>query len=139
VPGNVIGVRMGLEHAHDPHACPLGLFEVGLDRIRGIDDHGRAGPLVADQVGRAAEVVIHELAEEHCPSTLTTAAASFLEVRPLRGCSRSSVRPVPLDQRIAELTLAVGQLEAVLLERCPARVGAPKLLSPEDERRDLLA
>ena len=65
VPGDVVGVVVRLEHAHDPHARPLGLLEVGLDRVGGIDDHRLAGRLVADQVGRAAEVVVHELLEEH--------------------------------------------------------------------------
>jgi hypothetical protein len=56
-----------------------------------------------------------------------------------RGRSGSSAVPMSLAQRIAELALTAGQLEAVLLERCPACAGAPKLLSPDDERRDLLA
>ena len=39
--------------------------EVGLDRVRGIDDHGLTRGLVADQVGRAAEIVVDELAKLH--------------------------------------------------------------------------
>ena len=74
VAGDVIGVRVGLEHADDPHACLLGFFEVGLDRVGGVDDHRLAGRLVADQVGRAAEVVIHKLAEQHVSTTLPTSA-----------------------------------------------------------------
>ena len=62
---DVVGVRMRLEHARDPHVPLLGLLEVGLDRVRGIDDHGLTRGLVADQVGRAAEVVVDELSELH--------------------------------------------------------------------------
>ena len=71
VPGDMVGVRVGLEHAHDPHARLLGLLEVGLDRVGGIDDHRLAGRLVADQVGRAAEVVVHKLPEQHVAATVT--------------------------------------------------------------------
>jgi hypothetical protein len=63
--GDVVGMRVRLEHADDPHAGSLGFREVGLDCVGGVNDHGLAGCLVADQVGRAAEVVIHELAKEH--------------------------------------------------------------------------
>ena len=63
VPGDVVGVRVRLEHARDPHVPLLGLLEVLLDRVRGIDDHRLARGLVADQVGRAAEIVVDELRE----------------------------------------------------------------------------
>ena len=43
----------------------LGLGEVLLDRVRGVDDHGLARGLVADQVGRAAEIVVDELPKLH--------------------------------------------------------------------------
>jgi hypothetical protein len=65
VPRDVVGVRVRLEHASDPHMELLSAFEVLLDRVRGIDDHGLTRGLVADQVGRAAEVVIDELRELH--------------------------------------------------------------------------
>ena len=71
VPGDVVGVVVRLEHADDPHACLLGRLEVGLDRVGGVDDHRLAGRLVADQVGRAAEVVVHKLLEEHVASDRT--------------------------------------------------------------------
>ena len=89
VPGDVVGVRVGLEHADDPHACPFGLLEVGLDRVGGIHEHRLAGCLVADQVGRAAEVVVHKLSEQHVSTTLPISAASFLEVS--RGTQRALV------------------------------------------------
>ena len=65
VPGDVVGVRVRLEDARDPHVPLLGLLEVGLDRVRGIDDHGLTRGLVADQVGRAAEIVVDELPKLH--------------------------------------------------------------------------
>ncbi|MDX6507943.1 MAG: hypothetical protein QOG06_2587 [Gaiellaceae bacterium] len=65
VAGDVVGVRVRLENANDAYAAALGLRELGLDCVGGIDDHGLAGCLVADQVGRTAEVVVHELAKEH--------------------------------------------------------------------------
>jgi len=80
VSGDVVGVVVCLEHAHDPHARLLGRVEVGLDRVSGVDDHRLAGRLVADQVGRAAEVVVHKLLEEHVAATVSTAVACFLEV-----------------------------------------------------------
>ena len=72
VPRDVVGVRVRLEHAHDPQALALGGLEVGLDRVRGIHDHGLPGRLVADQVGRAAEIVVHELLEDHLGTEATT-------------------------------------------------------------------
>ena len=67
VPGEVVGVRVRLEHAREPDFLVRGLVEVLLDRVRGIDDHGFTGVLVADQVRRAAEAVVDELAEDHKP------------------------------------------------------------------------
>ena len=71
MPGDVVGVVVRLEHAHDPHARPLGRREVGLDRVGGVDHHRLAGRLVTDQVGRAAEIVVYELLEEHFASDRT--------------------------------------------------------------------
>ena len=65
VPRDVIGVRVRLEHARDPHVPLLRLGQVLLDRVGGIDDHGLTRGLVADQVGRAAEIVVDELPELH--------------------------------------------------------------------------
>ena len=82
--GEVIGVRVRLEHSRDPHAAALGLLEVGLDGVRRVDEHGLACFLVTDQIGRAAEVVIHELAKEHC-LTLSGRPADF------PGCARARI------------------------------------------------
>ena len=65
VPGDVIGVRVGLERAHDSHVEPLGLPQDGLDRERRIDDDRLTGLLAADEVRGTAEVVVDELREQH--------------------------------------------------------------------------
>ena len=62
---DVVGVRVRLDHADDPDAAPLGLGEQRLDRVRRVDDHGDAGVFVADEVARAAEIVVQELVEDH--------------------------------------------------------------------------
>ena len=62
---HVVGVRVRLEHAHDPHAGLGGGREVRLDRERGVDHDRLARVRVADEVRAAAEVVVDELAEEH--------------------------------------------------------------------------
>jgi hypothetical protein len=82
----MICVRMRLEDVRDPEAVPLRLLEVQLDLVGRVDDDGLPARLVADQVGRAAEIVIDALVKDHYPTTLTAAPASFLEVTCLRLC-----------------------------------------------------
>jgi len=67
VSGHVIRVRVRLERADEPHVPPLALLEILLDRVRGIDDDGHAGVLVADEIRSAPESVVDELLEEHEP------------------------------------------------------------------------
>ena len=81
VPGDVVGVRVRLEHARDPEAARGGLLEEGLDRVRGVDEHRLARLLVTDQVRRAAEVVVDELAQVHRGVNVPPAPAVLLEVR----------------------------------------------------------
>ena len=88
VPGDVVGVRVRLEDARDPDVPFLRLGEVGLDRVRGIDDHGLTRGLVADQVGRAAEIVVDELPKLH-EKTLTQTPARSESARAVKTC------PVP--------------------------------------------
>src|SRR3954464_1768430 len=63
--GEVVGVVVGLEDVldGDPHVAREG--EVALDVELGVDDGGDARVLVADQIGRAAQVVVGDLPEEH--------------------------------------------------------------------------
>ena len=43
VPGDVVGVVVGLEHVLDPHPVQAGQAQVGVDVPLGIDDRGDAG------------------------------------------------------------------------------------------------
>ena len=58
VPRDVVGVRVRLDHADEPHPLPLGLGEQRLDRVRRVDHDGDPGLLVTDQVARAPEIVV---------------------------------------------------------------------------------
>ena len=64
VTGDVVRMRMGLEHALDPNAVRGCALEVLLDLERGIDDDGHACGGVADQIRGAAQILVHELPEE---------------------------------------------------------------------------
>ena len=61
VPGDVVGVRVRLDRAHDPDAAPLGLGEDRLDREGGSTTTAIPGLLVSDEVTRTAEIVVQEL------------------------------------------------------------------------------
>ena len=65
VPRDVVGVGVRLERAHDSHAFLSCCREVLLDRIGGIDDDRLVRLFVADEIRRAAEVVVDELPEDH--------------------------------------------------------------------------
>jgi len=54
-----------LERAHDSHALLFCRGKVLLDRVGGVDDDRLVGLLVADEIGRTAEVVVDELPEDH--------------------------------------------------------------------------
>ena len=62
---DVVGVVVGLEHVLDAHAQVAREAQVLVDLEARVDDGRDAGVLVADQVGRAAEVVVGDLAEDH--------------------------------------------------------------------------
>ena len=76
VAGDMVGVRVCLEHGDDPDAVVGGRVEVLLDAVRGVDDDRDTGALVADEVRGAAEVAVHELPEEH-RATVAPAAATI--------------------------------------------------------------
>jgi hypothetical protein len=76
VPGHMVGMRVRLEHALDPHLFLLCRHEVLLDRERRVDDHRDTCVTVSDQVRRAPEVVVDELTEdEHRRRSLDRQAA----------------------------------------------------------------
>ena len=65
VPGHVIGVVVRLEDVLDAHAHVAREPEVFVDVELGVDDRGKAGVLIPDQVRGAAKVVVGDLAEDH--------------------------------------------------------------------------
>ena len=65
VAGEMVGVGVRLDHAHDPHPAVLGLDEVLLDREGRVDDDGLARPGIADEVRGASERIVDELREDH--------------------------------------------------------------------------
>ena len=62
---DVVGVVVGLEHVLDPHPVKAGEAQVWLDVPLRIDDRRDARVDVADQVGRAAQVLVDHLPEQH--------------------------------------------------------------------------
>ena len=65
VTGDVVGVRVGFQHVLDLNADVARELEVLLDGQARVHDGGHARVLVADQIGRAAQVVVDELPEDH--------------------------------------------------------------------------
>jgi len=65
VPGDVVGMRVRLERPHDADVLLFGRRHVPLDREGRIDEDRIVRRLVADEVGRAAEIVVDELPEDH--------------------------------------------------------------------------
>ena len=77
VAGDMVGVRVRLQHAHDPHALLLGRHQVLLDRVGGVDQQRLARVGVTDEVGGAPEVLVDELPEQHPALTLAAGLAVF--------------------------------------------------------------
>ena len=77
VPGEVVGVRVRLDHADDADVVPLGLVDVLLDRERGVDDDGLTGARIADEVRRTPERVVDELREDHGRADRTSGSRYF--------------------------------------------------------------
>ncbi len=65
VAGHVVGVRVRLEDGDEAGAVALEHLVELADVERRVDDDGLAGGLAADHVGRAAEVAMDELLEDH--------------------------------------------------------------------------
>ena len=61
----VIGVCVRLDHAGDVHVARGRLREQGLDRVRRVDEHGLAGLFTPHEIGRASQIRVHELREQH--------------------------------------------------------------------------
>jgi hypothetical protein len=58
-------VEVGVDDRFDSQAVRVGVVEVLGDVAAGVDDHGPAGGLVADQVGRVGQAVEIVLCEVH--------------------------------------------------------------------------
>src|SRR5262249_62239943 len=87
VAGEVIGVRMGLQHADEPDVVMFRFRQHRLDVKGRVDDDRHTLVLVADEVTGAAQVVVQELLEEHgatlAPVTaMNPKAAPMLWLRP---------------------------------------------------------
>ncbi len=78
VPGNVVGVVVGLEHVLDSNPVQSGKVEVWLDVPLRVDDRGDPLADVAHQVGSAAEVLVNDLPEEHRRVDLRTTRLTLL-------------------------------------------------------------
>ena len=61
----VVRVRVRDERADQPHLVPLRDFKQVAEREERVDNHRDTCFLVADQVRRAAEIVVQELPEKH--------------------------------------------------------------------------
>jgi copper transport protein len=123
VPGDVIGVRVRLEHADETDIAARALIQIRLDRVSRIDDDGDAGLLVADEIGGAAEVVVDELPEEHDP-TLPINAAISPEVKRL---------VLPIAVAVALAAPAASWAHANLVRTVPAN-GAVLARGPAEAR-----
>ena len=64
VAGDVVGVRVRLEHAFDPQTLSCSGVDVLLDLEGRVDDHGHACVAVPDQIRGTAEILVDELPEE---------------------------------------------------------------------------
>ena len=138
VPGDVVGVVVRLEDVLDLHAHVAREREVLVDVELRVDDGGNAGVLVADQVGRAAEVVVGDLAEDHRPrrrcSTGRPASchasmppATLPAARPAAAsCSAAIALRLPVAQMKAIVARSLGSSPSArveLVERKVQRAG----------------
>ncbi len=100
VPGDVVGVVVGLEHVLDRDPPVAGQLEVLVDLKARVDDRGDPGPLVADQIRGATEVVVGDLLEEHRPQpALLSAAGARCECRAWASSSHRGRSLWPPHQR----------------------------------------
>jgi len=62
----VVGVVVGLEYVLDTDAVQAAEPQIGLDGPLRVDHGGDPRAGVPDQVGGAAQVLVQDLAKEHC-------------------------------------------------------------------------
>ena len=112
VPGEVVGVRVRLDHAHDAHVAMLGLVDVLLDRKGRIDDDSLAGAWIADEIRRTPERVVDELREDHGRARPYQRLPLFLLKCPTRAAAPSEHRDCD-DREHADERDDAGQREVL--------------------------
>ena len=78
---DVVGMRVGLDHADERGAVTMAESEDLAHVERRVDDHGLAGDLAADEVGGTAQVAPDDLLEDHSspsPRAITSRWISFV-------------------------------------------------------------
>ena len=65
VSGDVVRMRVRLQHRDEPRPVAPARIQVLLDRVGRIDDDGRACMLVTYEIRPTAETVIDKLLEQH--------------------------------------------------------------------------
>ena len=128
VTGDVIGMRVRLEDARDPNVPLLGLLEVLLDRVCRIDDHGLTRGLVADQVGRAAEIVIDELPELHEQGAYNLGRTTDTPLQPEVSCDHHALDFVGALADFEDLLVAVEPRDRRLVHEAVATVDLESLV-----------
>ena len=113
-------------------AEPLRLAEDGLDRERRVDDDRLLGLLAADEVRRAAEVVVQRPARRARRPTLAAGSAIALEVGAAGG-SRSASEAAPRS-RASPTALAISGAAEVLRRRVSRRGGEDGERAPASAR-----
>jgi hypothetical protein len=89
VPRDVVGMRVSLQHAHDADTAAVCLREILVDLERRIDDDRPGRLFVADEIRRAAEIVVDELREDHA-ATVAAVPTISLEVSEASGAALGS-------------------------------------------------
>ena len=113
-PGHVVGVVVGLEDVLDAEAHVARQLEVLVDLEARVDDRGDSGLLVADQVRRAAEVVVGDLAEDHGPIVRAATPKRWV----LSGYSRAPVAEYLTHDAVPRPPQAGAPDPDVQLEHC---------------------
>src|ERR1039458_9333663 len=92
--GDVVSVVVGLENVLNPHTEVARQTQVLVDLKLGVDDSGDAGVLVTDQITRAPQVIMSDLAKDHvaCPERSPTS-------RSVRSIDRSAFSQASIPAR----------------------------------------
>src|SRR5699024_867569 len=86
----VVGVNVGLRHAHDTHVVLCGYAHVYVDVAARVDDDGFTFGLAADEVGRLGEVIVIDTFKQHENSLGLGREGNYLHVHRARGGTSAS-------------------------------------------------